>query len=172
MPSSTKNGQLTAVVTANESYWRQSVRRRAAAGACSRVRDRRRRQTNSPAWSRRRATTPAEPVPRRPVPPTCRTGRTMSPGAAGEASRRCRRTLRRSGSTSPIWRPAGRAPQPLNVRSIERRLSGLAWGFRQRGHTLDRSGPAHQGSARWDPQQAPPAPEAEGARCWPPTSSP
>ena len=32
----------------------------------------------------------------------------------------------------------GGRSQPLNVRSIERRLSGLAWGFRQRSHVLDR----------------------------------
>ena len=32
----------------------------------------------------------------------------------------------------------GGRSQPLNVRSIERRLSGLAWGFRQRDHVLDR----------------------------------
>src|SRR3546814_234651 len=32
----------------------------------------------------------------------------------------------------------GGRSQPLNVRSIERRLSGLAWGFRQRDYVLDR----------------------------------
>jgi len=35
----------------------------------------------------------------------------------------------------------GARTQPLGVRSIERRLSGIAWGLRQRGHALDRSDP-------------------------------
>ena len=34
--------------------------------------------------------------------------------------------------------PSQRASRPLSVASIERRLSGLAWGYAQRGLTLDR----------------------------------
>ena len=128
---------------------------------------------STPRSSRRRATTRASPALRTRTAPTRRTGAPMPPGAASAACSSPRPTRSSSASTSTALaserQPGGRGA--LNVRSIERRLAGLGWHFRQRGTPIDRHDP-HIVEVLAGIRRQHGRPPARRSRCCPATSSP
>ena len=65
------------------------------------------------------------------------TGGSSPPGCAARGSIPCPRTRKPSASISPpAWRGLA-AATPLTVSSLERRLSGICWRYRQLGAPLD-----------------------------------
>ena len=86
-------------------------------------------------WRRPPRPTPARRKPITPSAPTPPTGGNSLPGCAARVLRRRRPIRKRSASTSRRKSSAGGAE--LSVATLERRLSGIAWRYRQLGQPLD-----------------------------------
>ena len=89
--------------------------------------------------AKRPAITPATRAPKTPSALTTPIGDNFPPGCAARGSIPCPRIHKRVGLYLAACVDGGRGKEPISVATLERRLSGICWRYRQLGEPLDTS---------------------------------